>query len=1143
MKRKKNSKFISRFLSLLLTLVMVVTMLPAVAKADTTGGSSTTGTTDNSGLVLDKTATLEDDGTYTINLEAYATGTTTTITEKSGVPLDIVLVIDQSGSMVDDVANLRSAVTTFVANITQNAREYNTEHRIAMVGFAANFDSGRTNKSTTDASEDTANYNGSPKYWVNTGLFVNGDFKNYKSGYNEAAASVNENDGTPLSDTDYKNALVPAYDKKTGATTASITTAISKIKASGGTRTHYGMEMANKVFVNNPIAEDSDRKRITVVFTDGEPGENKYNFGRDEADDSLSESYKMKSVYDATVYTVGLFKENPRNVVDDFMHFLSSNYTGVSSLKNGYESYNKISSSNVSTYNLYYRRFLTATRPDSYDYELLQYYNKYTNGTPQGWKKDIYETSNTYDPLTTQFYEGVRKSSEATKYYMTTDNSDELTRIFTNITDYIENSTTTVKLDKNAVMRDVLGTGFVLGSGFSINSDVKILAYSGESKNGTINFKGTGELKSTDNITASYNSASNSIDITGFDFSNEYIAPSHSGRKLAVQIKGVEATENTSFDSWISTNGAESGIYKKSTDKSTSLKFPQPQTILTSKSYVLDYGKKVELSSGDWKQSEISCIRKDMTKIVAGDGKDATSLNYGKIDKTSQKDVIFYTPGKINWDGYDSFYALGKSSNEYANSASIVERLNANTKNIWSKINVIPATSVYYEDDFMSSYTDKDSNVKIVYSGEWTRVDNSDNDIETSSESDRVQSSENDKDTVYGNDQNYANDSKYSDGSAHKVTGNVKYTDGTINDNPTTAEFNFTGTGVDIYSRTDLETGSVVVRLKKKQEDGSFKQVKMITALQTWEGGNATNKIAGTLYQIPTVFFKDLEYGTYKVVIEVSAAYSAKEPNKTNLYYLDGIRVYEPIKMLEKESVVGKAYGEANEANSYVKTMRDLLINEKSDNNNTGNVLDIENVRKTGALYIDRMGDDAEAEIGTYEKLGPKNEVYLSKNNGIAFNLKTIESKNSKVCIGLKAPEGKGTKVKVYYGTNSDEYKVINVNSASDLYYDITPEKSINASNIIIKNEGDALLSVTKIRISEVATSATSLQSTPELVATVKALAKNTSSQTTTQQISINDPSKVTITEPKVTGESVDETETLRWRILENNAALWLKEQ
>ena len=55
-------------------------------------------TTDN-GMNISKTATANDDGSYTIQLEAYATGSKVISEVTKDVPTDIVLVLDQSGSM------------------------------------------------------------------------------------------------------------------------------------------------------------------------------------------------------------------------------------------------------------------------------------------------------------------------------------------------------------------------------------------------------------------------------------------------------------------------------------------------------------------------------------------------------------------------------------------------------------------------------------------------------------------------------------------------------------------------------------------------------------------------------------------------------------------------------------------------------------------------------------------------------------------------------------------------------------------------------------------------------------------------------------------------------------------------------------
>lgn len=57
----------------------------------------------DSGMKISKTATANADGSYTITLEAFATGSKVITEQKTDIPTDIVLVIDQSGSMNDPI--------------------------------------------------------------------------------------------------------------------------------------------------------------------------------------------------------------------------------------------------------------------------------------------------------------------------------------------------------------------------------------------------------------------------------------------------------------------------------------------------------------------------------------------------------------------------------------------------------------------------------------------------------------------------------------------------------------------------------------------------------------------------------------------------------------------------------------------------------------------------------------------------------------------------------------------------------------------------------------------------------------------------------------------------------------------------------
>ena len=772
---------IKRAFAALLSLVMMLTMLPAPVKA--ADGETPD---DSSGLITNKTATLTDDGTYTIDLEAYATGSVTTIPAK-GTPLDIVLVIDQSGSMAyNDRGNstsnasdrrmykLQNAVRGFVNSISQNAEEYNADHRIAIAGYASNRNTGQS----YDISG--LGYNGNDHGWVNTGLYINGSFTNY-------GANRNNNNSSQLTTQNYKDALVSVNDAN-GNVAVSITTAINKFKASGGTYTEYGLRMAENVFQNNPASytdsegQQGTRKRIVVLFTDGETNSS--------ISDVLDSSNRLKSTYAADVYCVGFGSD----VDSDFLSYVSSNYLNSS----------------------YHHSFLGG-----------EWYNGTYNGN---------------------------------KYSMTAKNSDELNEIFENISEDIQNPTADVELDANAVMKDVMGTGFTIPDNYNIEENVSIKTVNGSYSNGTYSF--TTENLSPTGVTASIEE--NAIEVTGFDYSENFISEGHDGAKLVVQIRGILPTEEAVTNETVFTNDIVSGIYAADTPNIPAGTFPQPQTILTSKAYVLDYAKETALTELDQNGSVTAIV--DTMKAVSVEN-NAVTGTYGNSNLTDGS--ISYAPKTTNWDGYDNIYVFGKTTNETIKAASA----NANG-NLWSKISVIPANNVYYEDDFV---TDTSSGtVGIEYTGNW----------ETStSGSTGGQNTETANGDIQGWETSLADDATYSDGSAH-----VSNTSGA------TATFTFTGTGVDIYSRTDMTTGTVLATLSGKDDAGTSVSKALIVDNYAQSYDDDSSGDADGYYQIPTLSFDGLAHGTYTVTIRVTTAAGSR-----STYYLDGIRVYNPIKDMESD--------------------------------------------------------------------------------------------------------------------------------------------------------------------------------------------------------------------------------------------------
>lgn len=78
----------------------------------------------DSGMKISKTATANAGGSYTITLEAFATGYKVITEQKTDIPTDIVLVIDQSGSMNDPIGGY-----TYTAYRTggYNSRNYHND--------------------------------------------------------------------------------------------------------------------------------------------------------------------------------------------------------------------------------------------------------------------------------------------------------------------------------------------------------------------------------------------------------------------------------------------------------------------------------------------------------------------------------------------------------------------------------------------------------------------------------------------------------------------------------------------------------------------------------------------------------------------------------------------------------------------------------------------------------------------------------------------------------------------------------------------------------------------------------------------------------------------------------------------------------
>ena len=121
-----------RIIALLLALILTVGLLPTVALAAEGDEETTANAITNpqpqtaNNVTLSKTATKNTDGTYTIRLEAYATGSSTTTETTEEVPTDIILVLDRSGSMSEKMGAVK--YNQYRGSDTRNDRLHNNDN-------------------------------------------------------------------------------------------------------------------------------------------------------------------------------------------------------------------------------------------------------------------------------------------------------------------------------------------------------------------------------------------------------------------------------------------------------------------------------------------------------------------------------------------------------------------------------------------------------------------------------------------------------------------------------------------------------------------------------------------------------------------------------------------------------------------------------------------------------------------------------------------------------------------------------------------------------------------------------------------------------------------------------------------------------
>ena len=250
----------------------------------------------------------DENGVYTIFLDAYVTGNVTV--SETPAPADIVLVLDRSGSMAWSLTGQQSGVA-------QQNRRINIL-KTAVKGFVDSV----KESNTKIKAEDKDSFGGHRIAFIwFSGSVLNG------TGYNQFINVENMTTSAASGSGNNYNAAQVVYNNSN----------LLRATADGGTETDDAMTAAKNLLDGVNYPSGSSRSRVVVFFTDGQPGngqsgDNWMSTSHDlqTANGCINAAHDIKTSteYGATVYSVGLFQkaDGTRDATTTYLSYTSSDY-------------------------------------------------------------------------------------------------------------------------------------------------------------------------------------------------------------------------------------------------------------------------------------------------------------------------------------------------------------------------------------------------------------------------------------------------------------------------------------------------------------------------------------------------------------------------------------------------------------------------------------------------------------------------------------------------------------------------------------------------------------------------------------------------------------------------------------------------
>lgn len=578
--------------------------------------------------------------------------------------------------------------------------------------------------------------------------------------------------------------------------------------------------------------------------------------------------------------------------------------------------------------------------------------------------------------------------------------------------------------------------------------------------------KVTGTIKADDTAEASVTNKPKTT-------TKDYVIYAEAGKPVTYAPDGVnitELTKTTTDDTDIATNvnGGKGEFTPKSPNKKYDVvykgttndkgDFTGTITVLTyqatDKVYVFDYGLEsniADTTTGDGLFQDGTFYNKYATDDMATTAKLGTIAaakenTQTEITTISDFNIAIKDDGSATGAVTFKPVAFMDKAENYTYTADITkkgETLNSDKPEtgttVHGTIKTMPASVVYYEDNFANEVTVTDKGgVKIVNK---TPIKLSQSNSQTE---------------LYGHDDAYANpDNNDSAGSSTAMTVGAK------------ATFTFKGTGFDLISRTSGTSGSIVYKVKNMDTN----TVATYGAVDTYYNN-------GDLYQLPVISIKNLAYAKYEVTLLVPKS----NMEKASTFYLDGVRIYNPLNDNdEKDKKEMDASYIKNEVSAETTSIRKMILGDceitengiKDDSGSyitsaevkgsTSSILycaeDASNMSFLGEVNQEDMNKGASvtysSSLAEYLRRGPSNEVYLTGATGIGFVVKADETKDStlqveakKVDMSTESDEtaSKETILSMVTKTTDDSYakkEISAINTKTAMYYNIPVKDAI----------------------------------------------------------------------------------------------------